>query len=105
VHGRPAHTNAAGVRLDTTNGGLWNSNGPVYVSGVFDMWTRIFLDVVLLSTLLAGLANPALTKIANPSDVSLETFVAQLMDWHPQPGVPPVAARIAEHLMPSNPAR
>jgi hypothetical protein len=41
VHGRPAHTTVDGNRIETTNGGLWQSNGPIYVTGVFDMWSRI----------------------------------------------------------------
>ena len=101
VHGRPAHTTAAGQSIETTNGGLWQSNGPIYVTGVFDMWCRMFFNTMLISTLMAGLARPALATIPTPTDLSLEAFVMRLMDWHPQPGVPQLAAIIAEYLMPS----
>lgn len=102
VHGRPAHTVAAGHRIDTTNGGLWDSNGPLYVGGVFDMWARLFFDVMLMSALMVALARPALTQLEQAAGLSLEAFVKRLMDWHPTPGVPRVAAVIAEYLMPSS---
>jgi len=101
VHGRPAHTNAAGRRIETTNGGLWQSNGPIYVDDVFDMWARLFFNTMLISALMAGLSRPALVALSTPTGLSLEAFVMRLMDWHPAPGVPRVAAIVAEHLMPS----
>jgi hypothetical protein len=102
VHGRPAHTVAAGDRIDTTNGGLWNSNGPLYVAGVFNMWARLFFNTMLMSALMVGLARPALAALEGPTSLSLEALVRRLMDWHPEPGVPAVAAVIAEYLMPSS---
>jgi hypothetical protein len=101
VHGRPAHTTAAGHRIETTNGGLWKSNGLIYVDVAFDLWARLFFNTMLIGALMAGLSSPALAELSNPTELSLEAFVMRLMDWHPAPRAPRVAAVIAEHLMPS----
>jgi hypothetical protein len=100
VHGRPAHTSKSGRRMETTNGGLWGSNGPIYHDGAFEFWARLYFNAILLSALLAGLAKPELTTLAKPSSLSLEAFLEQLFEYHPEPGVPRVAAVIAEHLFP-----
>lgn len=100
VHGRPAHTDKAGRRMETTNGGLWQSNGPIYHDGAFEFWARLYFNATLLSALMAGLANPKLTALAKPTGLSLEAFLERLFEWHPEPGVPRVAAVIAQHLFP-----
>jgi hypothetical protein len=100
VHGRPAHTDKSGHRMETTNGGLWESNGPIYHDEAFEFWARLYFNSTLLSTLMAGLANPKLTTLARPTGLSLEAFMERLFEWHPEPGVPKVAAVIAEHLFP-----
>jgi hypothetical protein len=100
VHGRPAHTDKSGRRMETTNSGLWESNGPIYHDGAFEFWARLYFNSTLLSTLLAGLANPKLTTLAQPTGLSLEAFMERLFEWHPEPGVPKVAAAIAEHFFP-----
>lgn len=102
VHGRPAHTDKSGHRMETTNGGLWQSNGPIYHDGAFEFWARLYFNSLLLSALMAGLANPRLTKLAKPTGLSLEAFLERLFEWHPEPGVPRIAAVIAKHLFPAD---
>ncbi len=99
LHGRPAFTDQAGGRIETTNAGLWASNGPIYSSDAFELWARVFFDALLLSALLAGLAEERLVRRESPHDISNRALIARLIDWHPAPGAPNVAADIAE-LMP-----
>lgn len=101
LHGRPAHTDEAGTRIETTNGGMWNSNGPIYAKDAFVLWSRLYFNTLLLSVLLAGLADERLVRLPKPHDIAYERFVETLMEWHPAPGAPPTAATIAEYLMPS----
>jgi hypothetical protein len=100
LHGRPAFTDQAGTRIETTNTGLWNSNGPIYSEEAFVLWARIFFNSLLLSALFVGLADARIVHFTKPSDISYEAFIEKLMEWHPVPGAPNVAATIAEYLMP-----
>jgi hypothetical protein len=66
----------------------------------FRVWARLYFNSLLLSALIAGLANPRLTRLEKPSGLSLETYMEGLFAWHPEPGVPRIAAVIAKHLFP-----
>ncbi|MFZ1155357.1 MAG: hypothetical protein WAN93_10680 [Solirubrobacteraceae bacterium] len=99
LHGRPAHTDDAGKRIETTNGGMWNSNGPIYAEDAFVLWSRLYFNTLLLAVLLAGLADPRLVRVTKPNDITYEQYVEKLIDWHPTPGAPLTAATIAEYLM------
>jgi hypothetical protein len=101
LHGRPAFTDQAGTRLETTNAGLWNSNGPIYSEEAFVLWSRVFFDTLLLSALFVGLADTRIVHLERPSDIPYESFIERLIDWYPVPGAPNVAAAIAEYLMPA----
>lgn len=101
VHGRPALTDAMGTSIETTNGGMWQSNGPVYAPRAFTFWSTLYFDSLLACALLAGLTEPRIIAVAEPSDIGYEQLIEHLMDWHPHPGPPPPAAAVAEHLMPS----
>jgi hypothetical protein len=101
LHGRPAHTDETGRRVETTNGGMWEGNGPIYAENAFVLWSRLYFNALLLSVLLAGLADTRLVRHAKPSDVSYEAYVERLLHWHPEPGAPVTAAEIAEYLMPA----
>ncbi len=100
LHGRPAHASEGGLRTETTNGGMWESNGPIYAEQPFVLWSRLYFDALLLSVLLAGVADPRLVRVAEPSDIAYETYIEQLLAWHPSPKAPDTAAEIAEYLMP-----
>lgn len=99
VHGRPAHASSAGVTLDTTNAGMWQSNGPIYEPRAFEFWATMFFDTMLLAVLLAGLSDEALVMVLKPSAIPFETLVERLMEMHPEPGPPPTAAVMATYLM------
>ncbi|HEV3321491.1 MAG TPA: hypothetical protein VG147_04790 [Solirubrobacteraceae bacterium] len=100
LHGRPAFTDQAGTRIETTNAGLWNSNGPIYSHEAFVLWSRVFFNSLLLSALFVGLADSRIVRLSKPNDVSYKAFIERLIDWHPAPGAPSVAATVAEYLMP-----
>jgi hypothetical protein len=65
------------------------------------LWSRVFFDTLLLSALFVGLADTRIVHLERPSDIPYEAFIERLIDWHPVPGAPNVAAAIAEHLMPA----
>jgi hypothetical protein len=100
IHGRPAHTNRDGISIETTNGGMWRSNGPVYVQQAFAFWSALYFDTMLLGALLCGLADQRLVEQPGCHGVIYETYVERLMEWHPHPKAPITAAVIAEYLMP-----
>jgi hypothetical protein len=100
LHGRPTLATTGGIMLETTNAGMWQSNGPLYKARAFEFWAMLFFDSMLLAALLAGLSDEALVKVAHPSGISFESFVEHVMELHPDPGAPQIAAVIASHLMP-----
>src|SRR5262249_36463630 len=69
VHARPAHADANGIVLETTNGGMWRSNGPVYVPRAFEFWEALYFDTMLLALLLAGLSDERLPRLEQPNAV------------------------------------
>ena len=105
LHGRPAHTDEGSIRIETTNGGMWGSNGPVYAEQPFVLWSRLYFNALLLSVLLAGLADPRLVRAEEPSDVPYDVYVEQLLAWNPSPGAPVTAVEVAEYLMPVGQSR
>jgi hypothetical protein len=100
VHGRPTHVDESGVVLATTNAGIWQSNGPIYVPRAFEFWETLFVDTMLLALLLAGLSDERIAAPKEPYDVGFEVFLESLMDWHPSPGPPPISAVVAAYLCP-----
>jgi hypothetical protein len=100
VHARPAHADANGIVLYTTNGGMWSSNGPIYVARAFEFWEVLYFDAMLLALFLAGLSDERLPRLERPNDVPFMYFLECLMEWHPAPGPPPTAAAIARYLFP-----
>jgi hypothetical protein len=53
-HGRPFFTDATGSKVPATNVELWQSNGPVYDTRAFNLWSRAYFNTLLLSVLLVG---------------------------------------------------
>ena len=95
-HGRPFYTDDAGNKVPTTNVEMWQSNGPVYEPRAFSLWSRFFMDSVLLAVLLAGLAEPGLADLKQPEDIPYASFVSDLIKLHPAPR--PVVKPIVQHL-------
>lgn len=85
IHGRPYHKDDAGNRVPTTNGVLWQSNGPIYEPRAFVLWSRFFMDTVLLAVVLTGLAEPRLLTLHAPQDISFVKLMGNLIEMQPRP--------------------
>jgi hypothetical protein len=92
-HARPFYTDGGGAKVPTANGEIWESNGPVYVSGAFELWHRLHLDVVMMCALLLALAEPGLAAMpADGADPLIGRLATRAFTSHPAPH--PAAAEI-----------